>query len=198
MTASSIDICNMALSQLGAQNIASLMEASPEARACQQFYTNVRDGLLAGYPWGFARRDKALAEVVNIRVGAWTHAYSCPVDMLKVEMVRPPYAEGLGGDGGIFPYDLSGDIIYSNVAKAVMIYTGRVEDPALFPPLFVTAFAYHLSFWLAMPLTRSSELQGRMLQLAQNATGLAQMADANQTGHFYDDGLGLLEARGYD
>jgi len=199
--ASVVDICNLGLSLLGVQNISSLSEASTEARACQQFYASSRDGLLAGYPWGFAERSKILAEITNDKMGSWAHCYEMPGDMLKIRLVRPPYGQGVNIYEGAralqsFPHHLSGDKIYSNVGQAVLVYTGRIDDPALYPPLFVTALANTLASWLAIPLTKSPDIQGRMLQLAQSTTLAAQMADANQEVHFYDGVSEFVEARG--
>ena len=41
-----IAICNLALSNVGKDNISSLDEAGAEARACRQFYDLTRDALL--------------------------------------------------------------------------------------------------------------------------------------------------------
>jgi len=198
--ASVVDICNLALSMLGAQNIASLTEGSTEARAANQFYALSRDELLASYPWGFAQNQITLAEIINDKAGNWGFAYQVPVDCLKIGLVRPPYgAEALIDEGGLarmaFAYSLEAGKIYCDIERALLLYTARVEDSGLYPPLFVDALAGKIGSRLAMSLTKSMELQGRLVQLAQMSVSAAMAGDANQTAHFYDDGLGILEAQ---
>ncbi len=45
--ASVVSICNLALSNIGKDNINALTDAGAEARACSQFYEHVRD-MMAG------------------------------------------------------------------------------------------------------------------------------------------------------
>jgi len=197
MAVSVVEICNLALSLIGGENISSMSEASAQARASNQFYQTTRDGLLALYPWGFAQKLRVLPEVGNDKAGTWAHAYDLPVDMLKVGLVRPAYSADLGVFEGeqaqaAFLHHVEGDKIYSDVEGAVLLYTARVEDPSLYPPLFVSALAYSLAAWLAMPLTRSVEIQGRMMQLAQGAQASAMAADAGNMAHF-DTSIGAFE-----
>ena len=54
--ASEVDICNRALSKLGAARITSLTEDSVNARACNAMYESVRDAELRAHPWNFAMK----------------------------------------------------------------------------------------------------------------------------------------------
>jgi hypothetical protein len=64
-----VSICNLALSNLGKDNISALTDEGAEARACNQFYDHVRDTLLQVYPWSFAGKTASLAEVTNDKAG---------------------------------------------------------------------------------------------------------------------------------
>jgi len=193
----------MALSMLGAQNIASLTEGSTEARAANQFYALSRDELLASYPWRFAQKQITLAQIINDKAGAWGFAYQMPVDCLKIGLVRPPYGAGALIDEGVlatlaFSYSLEAGKIYSHIDKAVLLYTGVQENTSLYSALFVEALATKIAARLAMPLTKSMEIQGRLVQLAQMSVSAAMAADANQTAHF-DQGVGdFIKARGVE
>lgn len=53
-TPSDVAICNLALTQLGANTIASLAEGTETARKCNAIYTLIRDAALRAHPWNFA------------------------------------------------------------------------------------------------------------------------------------------------
>ena len=84
-----VEICNLALSNEGKDNICSLTDASAQARACNQFYEITRDTLLHSYPWRWAGKTKVLAELANDRMGDWLHAYQRPPDCLKIRWLLP-------------------------------------------------------------------------------------------------------------
>lgn len=195
-----VAICNLALSNLGKENISSLSEASSEARACKQFYDHTRDILLQVYPWRFAGKTISLAEVANDKPGQWSHAYQRPNDCLKVRWVRPEYREGDPSldwqDEISFPHDVDGDLIYCNLSPAFLRYTFQLSDPSRFSPLFTDALAWHLSVRLAMPLTRDPKIRADAWQVAQQMTGEAQMADANEVREGYWSRTDLVEGRG--
>lgn len=180
-----VSICNLALSNLGKDNISALTEASAEAKACSQFYEHTRDTLLQAYPWRFAGKTQALAELVNDKPGAWGYAYKRPVDCLKIRWVRHEYSDlDLSRQDEAAQiantYEVEGDKIYCGISPAMLRYTFRLTDPAKFPPLFVDALSMSLAVRLAMPLTRDVKLRSDAYQLAQVTRGQAEMADANE------------------
>ena len=186
--ASVVSICNLALSNVGKENINSLDEASSEARACRQFYPHVRDILLQVYPWSFAGKSKSLAEVTNDKQGDWLHAYDYPTDCLKVRWIRPVHSNGGSGlvayrpNGSDFeqPYAIEGGRIYCNISPAVLYYTVRETDPSRYPAMFIEALAWNLAVRLALPMTRDPKVRADAYQLAMQAQNAAAMVDANE------------------
>ena len=182
--ASVVSICNLALSNIGKDNINALTDAGAEARACSQFYDHTRDTLLQGYPWRFAGKTQAMAQIGNDKPGKWAFAYSRPNDCLKVRWVRPQYEEGAGRllpqDEAGFSHEVEGRVIYTDLPTAFLHYTSRLTDPSTFPPLFVDALSWHLAVRLAMPMTRDPKIRADAWQVAQAMTGQAQMHDANE------------------
>lgn len=168
---SKISICNLALSNLGKDNINDLGEPTAEARACNQFYDHTCAALLQGYPWGFAGKSVTLAAVANDKPKLWGYAYERPTDCLKVRYIEP--------DAGV-PYDILGQRIYCDLSPAVLHYTFRLTDPTKYPPLFVEALSWHLAVRLAMPMTRDPKVRADAFQLAMQTQGAAEMADANE------------------
>lgn len=198
--ASVVSICNLALSNIGKDNISALTDAGAEARACSQFYEHTLDTLLQGYPWRWAGVSVSLAETANDRLGKWAKAYQRPADCLKVRWVRPAYSEDEPAlsiqEELMIPYEVEGQSIYCNLSPAFLSYTSRVTDPSLFSPLFVDALAWNLAVRLAMPLTRDPKLRADAWQVANQMTGQAQMMDANEERESYDHVSELIVGRG--
>jgi hypothetical protein len=180
-----VSICNLALSNIGKDNIETLNEPSAQARACRQFYDHVRDMLLQSYPWRFAGKTLSLAQITNTKLGRWKYAYQRPTDCLKVRWVRPEYSVDEPGPQTTqeelsYPHGIEGDTIYCNLSPAFLRYTARVTDPVRFPPLFVEALSWHLATRIAMPLTREPKVRADCYQFARQASAAAAVADANE------------------
>lgn len=197
--ASVVSICNLALSNIGKDNIQALTDAGAEARACSQFYEHTRDILLHGYPWRFAGETVSLAQITNDRVGQWKYAYRRPSDCLKVRWLRPQYSDQevpmTVQEELAIQYEIEGDVIYTNISPAFLRMTQNVSDPTKFPPLFIEALAWHLSVRLAMPLTRDPKVRAEAFQMATMATGQAQMMDANEQRETSDHATELVTRR---
>lgn len=196
-----VSICNLALANLGKTDINDLAEPTAEARACNRFYNHTLDLLLQAYPWRFAGRTQALAELTNDKPGEWKRAYARPVDCLKVRSIAPQYSEDdpctlTKQQEVVIPYDIEGATLYCNLSPAYLRYTRRLTDPAKFPSLFIEAMACHLAVRLAMPLTRDPKVRADAYQLAVAVQAQAQVADANEVRETSDHDSDLVEARG--
>lgn len=176
--ASTISICNLALGHLGADRIDALTEASSEARACNRFYGQTLDALLAaGPPWRFARHEVVLAEVAGVTASRWAHVHALPADLLRVREVRA-VDDAAAGEGAV-AYELLGDRLLSDLTPVSLRYIRRIDDPAKFTPLFVEALSWHLAARLAMPLTRDASQRQSAFQMALQAQAAASAAEGN-------------------
>ncbi len=176
--ASTISICNLALGHLGADRIDALTEASSEARACNRFYGQTLDALLAaGPPWRFARHEVVLAEVAGVTASRWAHVHALPADLLRVREVRA--VDDAAAGEGVIAYELLGDRLLSDLTPVSLRYIRRIDDPAKFTPLFVEALSWHLAARLAMPLTRDANQRQSAFQMALQAQAAASAAEGN-------------------
>jgi len=200
---SDVFICNLALGNIGKGTINDLGERSTEARECSRFFTHTRDLLLQAYPWRWAGKTAALAEIANDKDGLWSHAYRKPTDCLKVRIVRPPFDAALpmpsllNGEQQLgWPYELEGTSLYCDLSPALLHYTWRVTDPTRFPPMFIEAFGWHLAVRLAMPLTKDPKVRADAFKMAVSMQGAAEAADANEQRETSDHESELVQARG--
>jgi len=161
-----IEICNMALSRIGASPIEALTEASEAARKCNQFYEHDRRVVLRRYPWPWATRRVELAAMVDSPQD-YLYAYRYPADCCYLRKIF-----FVGPNGRFIPLpdirykivsDGSGLVLYTNEPRVVAEYTADVKDAALFDELFCEALSWKLAASIAFKLTGAE-------QIAQMAT----------------------------
>lgn len=160
--ASKIDICNLALSELGEATIVSLGEASTEARTCNRYYEQCKEFLLKSSMWSFAKRVKPLALTTETSP-QWKYVYAYPSDALTVRFLFPDISRdtnltitddywpvrGLKELVRENPYETAlgdnGRIILTDLCDAYIGYTQNIDDATYFPPDFVDVFSLYLA-----------------------------------------------------
>ena len=180
--ASSVDICNQALSHLGdSATVASIdpPEGSAQAEHCARFYSMALAALLEMHPWAFATRRIALAQVTN-PTSSWAYAYAIPSNAVNLISILAPdasddysssmqsssqafdnnYARNVSG-GAYTPQDFGvetdndgNDMLLTNQANAVLRYTFLATDTSKFSPLFVECLGWLLASKLAGPVLK--------------------------------------------
>lgn len=197
-----ISICNLALSNIAKPNIQSIDGPEPEAQACKQFYGQTLAAMLQSYPWRFAGRTSALAELTNDKTLLWQYKYQRPTDCLKVMAVHDQsMAPYLPDDGsgvvrlGGYVYEIEGSAIYCDLSPAYLTYTKSLTDPTQFSPLFIEALSWALAVRLAYPLTRDPKVRADAYQLSQRTMGQAAAADANEVRETWVSPSQAIEAR---
>ena len=187
--ASDVDICNLALARLGDEATVSSLdppEESAQAYHCARFYPIARDTLLEAHDWSFATTRRALAELSDATPPAgWLYAYSRPTGAVRLLACLEAEAPD-DSDPQPFTTEALTDgtrVIYSNTQDAVMRYTIRVIDPAVFPPLFVDALSLLLASHLAGPLLKGTagvQMSRAMGSAFAGVLAMAKTSDANQ------------------
>lgn len=184
MAASEVDICNLALSNLGdPAQVQSLSppDGSPQSGHCARFYPMARDAILEMHTWGFATRRETLPLLAVTPPSEWKYAYGAPTSVvLNYIAILAPDAADDTSVGMILPNDLyssipsvavggytpqpfvveslsNQDVIYTNQESAVLRYTTIVTDPTQFSPLFTMALGTLLESMLAGPIIKGAE-----------------------------------------
>jgi len=193
--ASVVQICNLALSNLGASAISSLNDSSKGARECSLRYETVRDSVLADHDWGFARKRLSLAQLTTTYSG-WDYAYQLPIDCLVAREIYDGTgsASGYSYNSDLDAYvqagkvefeiatnsDLSIRMLLTDKEDAELKYTAKVSDPNVFTPIFIEALSLKLASDLAQPLKGSLALKDALIQSYLAILGRAQFASANE------------------
>jgi len=142
MAATETELCNEALAFLGANLIASLADATDEARRCKQLYPGVRDAVLRQHPWRCAIVRVSLALDATAPVYGWANKFRLPADYLRLLEVQDDTE-----------HQVEGNFVLSDAATLNVRYIRRITNTTEFDALLSKAIGYRLAADLASSLT---------------------------------------------
>jgi len=177
---SKINICNMALAQLGQSPITSLEQENEKARRLKLFYAPVRDEVLRTHNWAFARVQEALALLEEEPDAQDRFVYKYPAEALFIRRVfdearsRMPFEE-------YYRTDLHSRVLLVPAGQAYADYTCRITDENLFDTAFIKSFSLALACDLAVALTADSQLAAQLLQKYTLSLEEARRSNASET-----------------
>jgi hypothetical protein len=170
-------LVNAALARIGhGERVGSLFEGSRAAKIALDVYGQVRDAVLKDRDWDFAERTTALTLLKSAPVGGyipptawssaypplpWAFEYAYPADCLKIRIVKQtplflinydpvPNIWNDANDNSLTP---PARVILTNLANAVLVYTGQITDPTTWSAEFVEHFTAALGRRLAPTLS---------------------------------------------
>ena len=172
--ASDVEICNLAMNRLGQDPITSLADDSKRASLVNTSYARIRDEMLTGYVWGFARKRVNLAPnaIPPAFITDYSNAFDLPGDYLALESLGD-YTQD---------YLIEGGQILSNANPLPLRYVARVTDPNLMSPLFRKCFGLQLAVDLCKALTGDSTLKEAIQQELRHDLAMARTSDAQSEG----------------
>ena len=180
--ASTVDICNGALNQLGATTILSLTEDSKNARLCNSRYTQVRDGLFRTHPWNCLQKRVELAADTTAPAWGFSYAYTLPADCLRLLKI-------LDYDSN---YKVEGRKILSNTSSMKILYVSRVTDPNEYDELLRETLSASLAADIAFAVTSNNTTATNMYNLFQDKLKDARFVDSTE-GQNVDQDLGMTD-----
>ena len=199
---SEVQVYNLALNAVGERsNISAPTEQSRPAEVCRLWYSPVRDQILAAAPWPEATKiaypallaeqddDDAWLET-EPRLG-YQYVYAMPSDAL-----RPRYMSDFSR---FLVANYGGQrALHSNTEDAILAYTSRLENIALWDAELQMAIVYGLAANICMPL---SGKPSRAKMLADKANELimhARVSAANASNESYESVPDWIAARGFN
>lgn len=182
MPLTDVQICNMALGHIGhTQRIADLTERTVAAELCNLYYEQARDFTLESYPWPEATQYATLGLIDVGPNDDWDYRYQVPSDCVSVRRIvtdlgrvdpnPPPFMLG---------YSANGRVIYTDEADAVIEYTLRLEDTALFKMTLGEAISWYLAFLICPGLAKDPKQAQGCFQVWQAMLSRAQAVAGNE------------------
>jgi hypothetical protein len=180
--ASTVDICNGALNQLGATTILSLTEDSKNARLCNSRFTQVRDAVFRSHPWNCLQKRVELAADTTAPAWGFSYAYTLPADCLRLLRI-------LDYDSN---YKVEGRKILSNTSSMKILYIGRITDPNEYDESLRETLSAALGADIAFAVTSNNQTATNMYNLFQDKLKDARFIDSTE-GQNLDQDLGMSD-----
>lgn len=201
MATDAVVLYNLALDTIGARNKISLpTEASREAEACNLWFPNIRDQILASAPWPEATKMDRLAEL-SVQTGdTWLqgepradllYAYSLPSDML-----RPQYLTNFS-KFSLQSYGTESRALMTNQPSPLLVYTFRQTNVHLWGPELQMAIMYGLAAAICTSLTGKTSRTKLLIEQANNIIISARESAANTSDERLDSLPDWISARGF-
>ncbi len=180
--ASTVEICNGALNQLGATTILSLTEDSKNARLCNQRYTQVRDSVFRSHPWNCLQKRIELAADTTAPAWGFSFAYTLPSDCLRLLRILDYESN----------YKVEGRKILSNTSTMKILYISRVTDANEYDESLRETLSAALGADIAFGITSNNQTAQNMYQLFQEKLKDARFVDSTE-GQNIDQDLGMTD-----
>ena len=180
--ASTVEICNGALNQLGATTILSLTEDSKNARLCNSRFTQVRDGVFRSHPWNCLQKRVELAQDTATPAWGFKYAFTLPADCLRLLRI-------LDYDSN---YKVEGRKILSNTETMKILYIGRITDPNEYDESLRETLSSALSADIAFAVTSNNTTATNMYNLFQDKLKDARFIDSTE-GQNVEQDLGMAD-----
>lgn len=198
--ASKVDICNMALQNLGANFITSITEDTARAIQCNLRYDIARKALLNMHPWNFAMRRAALNLNTSTPAFNYSYEFTLPSDFLWLYMTGNeekyttnyaiPFNDTfgvsdvpnfVGPDRYRIERNSNGELVLlSQNATANIIYVSNVEDTQSFSGVFTELFARYLSALIASKIVGSKSERDTQMAIFKEELDYYQSIDSQQ------------------
>lgn len=136
--ASKVDICNKALTLMGANPITNLEEDSNEANILNRVYPTSLKSALSECKWNFATTRSTLASLSDTL--AWKYDEEAYVYQRPSNCVR---IFGVSDSQAVWREE--GDVIISDSSGLGVLYVFLHEDPTKYPAKFIDALATRLA-----------------------------------------------------
>jgi len=174
--ASEVSIANRALTKLGADRILLLTDETQAARTINSMYADVRDAEIRRYTWKFSIKRTALSALVSAPAWGFQYQYPLPADYLGLVQVNEYYVRPRDRKA---PWSVEGGNILTDFdAPLKLRYKARIENPALYDPLFVELLACKLAMEACETLTQSGSKYDAATQGYKFALSEAARQDA--------------------
>ena len=154
---SKIEIWNMALGHVGTRTVASESENCEEARKCALYWNSARRQALRDYPFNWAQRRIALANVAlpNVWEGEYRYAYALPDGCLKLHKISSASSHGRRAPFRVVNND-GAALVLTDCPNAYADYTYDANTPTLWDDLFIGLLARRLACLIAVPLLKNN------------------------------------------
>ena len=199
--ASTVDIANFALNNLGASNISSLTENSKAARVVNQRYEAVRDAVFRAHPWNCLIQRAQLAQETDTPAFGYAYQYALPTNpyclrVLEFSNGSMSYPQdNMSNNTGGPVFVIEGRKLLTDEGTARIKYIGRVTDPQQYDASLVEALAARLGAEICYAITGSTSMVQIQTSLYEAKINEARFNDATEGATQRPEASDFIESR---
>jgi len=197
-----VDICNLALSQIGAtERIGSLTEGSKASKACALTYEHSRDAALSATDWPFCLRRATLALIEAAPSPEWAYRYALPKDCVTCRYIETTIRRSMVPHDQQIPFQLESSedglfvTLMTDLPDAVLAYTTNLQGVGTWPPMFTRLVVKVLASDLAMAMTTDRNIRSDAEKIAYMALLSARAVVFNERTPDPDQDPETIQAR---
>ena len=186
--ATDLEICNLALVQLGLEPIGDLSDATQNARTCDSLYPYVRDSYIQEYNWSFRKRmveltsvDEAILESFGLSNSSYPFGYAYPSECFKALKIKDAETNAE------YPFIIrdvvlvdDNVVILTTLEDAWLECIASIIPPTDFTPIFTDALSKKLAYSISWSLTKDLKIQKQALEQFALADQNAKYHDSSQ------------------
>lgn len=165
--ASEVDICNIALSNLGEKPIVDRADENQRARACDNRFDDVRDLVLRSHIWNCALK-RAKPKSSSTPAWGYDYGFDLPSDFLRLVAVKE----------NEYNFKIEGTQIVTDSSELNILYIFRQKVTSTYDSLLVQAIALRLATEIAQDITGKTELKQDLMNKFREVMSEARSADA--------------------
>jgi|TARA_R110002167_G_scaffold26994_4_gene92274 hypothetical protein len=175
-TQSKIQLYNEALLLIGANEVSSTTETTPNATLCNRFFESARDFVTVDTRWNSAQTEATLTadSIKPIINDLWSDRSLLPTDPYCLR-VLDAYVTGIP-----INYEVVGRYIYSNDLPCDIRYITRIPDLSAISPGLFQSISIYLAYKIAFPITRDMTVVKDLLALYKDHLVNARVLDAQE------------------
>lgn len=155
-----VDVCNLALLQLGDVAIQSFDDGTQTSEACRRVYPQARDIILEAHPWNFATTRGSLQQLADAPAWGRTYQYSLETDPYCLRVLEMENHASFEIEGN----DQEGRVLLTDEATANVRYIFRQENLLTWNALALEALDVLLGKMLAAAITGQGTRKAALLQ----------------------------------
>lgn len=145
---SEVEICNLALSVIGAGTIRSLGDGTRAARTCKLFWPTIRQAVFEAVPWHCISKRATLTEEGDAPAWGYRISYRLPADFVRM----------IAMDKGYAAYQIVGPYLQTDRNPAQIEYVYMCVDGTRYSAQLVRCLYLSLAYELAFSLTGDASL----------------------------------------
>lgn len=175
MALSVVQICNIALADIGAALITDLPpgDTGQNAIYCDLFYEPVRDAVLRMHLWNCAMARQSLARLADAPVFGFSYAFSLPQNPYCLRAFRI-------NEEWDCVFRVEGRKLLTDEGTCDLEYIMRITDPNTFDSLLVLTIAKAMAEKLVSRINPSATLKAQMQKELKDLLSEARASDAQE------------------